>query len=91
MPGTCQAKLWPDGFRSDEWDSLAIHRNHEQGSGFGTRIGLTLAIKTVEIDGSFDQQWFEAVIVNSEAGGFQDARRGFAEGSLDSGFDQSLL
>jgi hypothetical protein len=31
------------------------------------------------------------VIVNGEAGGFQDASRGFAEGSLDSGLDQSFL
>ena len=88
---TRHAKWWADGFGFDHRDSFAVHGNHKQGSSLGNRIGRALAIETVEIDSSFDQQRFEAVIVNGEAGGFQDASGGFAEGSLDSGFDQSLL
>lgn len=39
----------------------------------------------------FDQQRFETVIVNGEAGGFEDARRGFAERTLDRSGEQSSL
>ena len=84
---TRPAQRWADGFGFDHRDSLAIHGNHQQGSGPGNRIGRALAIETVEIDGSFDQQRFEAVIVNGEAGGFQEASRGFTAGPLDSRFD----
>ena len=70
---------WQDRFRLDHRNAFAIHGDHKQGSSLCRGIGAALGIEGVEMGCRFDQERLQAVIMNRQAGGFQDARCGFPE------------